>query len=153
MSAMTTAAGKYRGKTLFLFIDIDKDSSRKVADFFAITPEHCPVIRLMSIGKEMNKYAPTTTEITAASITAFVDAFKAGKLNTNKMTQRTPEDWDKHPVIILTRENFEHVVYDETKHVLVEFYSPSCALCTAVAPEYTKLGKVSFPCGCVRGLL
>eukprot|EP00041_Stephanoeca_diplocostata_P003862 m.38739 g.38739 ORF g.38739 m.38739 type:complete len:529 (+) comp14670_c0_seq3:197-1783(+) len=141
MSAMTTAAAKYRGSTLFLFIDINKASSRKVADFFAITPAHCPAIRLMSIGKEMNKYAPSTDDISAESITAFVDAFRAGRLNTNKMSQETPPDWDKHPVVILTRENFEHVVYDETKHVLVEFYSPSCALCTTVEPEYTKLGK------------
>jgi len=39
-------------------------------------------------------------------------------------------------VIDLTPANFEKVVNDENKHVLVEFYAPWCGHCKRLAPDY-----------------
>ncbi|KAK8952038.1 Protein disulfide isomerase-like 2-2 [Platanthera zijinensis] len=45
-------------------------------------------------------------------------------------------------VVILTPENFDQVVLDSTKDVLVEFYAPWCGHCKSLAPVYEKLANV-----------
>ena len=37
--------------------------------------------------------------------------------------------------------NFEEIVNDETKDVLIEFYAPWCGHCKSLAPKYEELGE------------
>ena len=47
--------------------------------------------------------------------------------------------------------NFEEIVNDETKDVLIEFYAPWCGHCKSLAPKYEELGeKVGGGMLCVR---
>ncbi|KAK9692052.1 hypothetical protein RND81_09G238000 [Saponaria officinalis] len=43
-------------------------------------------------------------------------------------------------VVVLSSDNFDEIVLDESKGVLVEFYAPWCGYCNMLAPEYEKLG-------------
>lgn len=45
-------------------------------------------------------------------------------------------------VVVLTPENFDKVVLDESKHVLVEFYAPWCGHCKRLAPVWDTLSDV-----------
>ncbi|XP_068662430.1 probable protein disulfide-isomerase A6 [Aristolochia californica] len=45
-------------------------------------------------------------------------------------------------VVVLTAENFDEVVLDESKDVLVEFYAPWCGHCKNLAPIYEKVASV-----------
>ena len=43
-------------------------------------------------------------------------------------------------VVNLTPDNFDAVVLDESKHVLVEFFAPWCGHCKKLAPDYERVG-------------
>ncbi|XP_047326967.1 protein disulfide-isomerase like 2-1-like [Impatiens glandulifera] len=45
-------------------------------------------------------------------------------------------------VVILTSDNFDDIVLNEKKNVLVEFYAPWCGHCKSLAPIYEKVGTV-----------
>jgi protein disulfide-isomerase A6 len=45
-------------------------------------------------------------------------------------------------VVVLSSDNFDEVVLDQTKDVLVEFYAPWCGHCKSLAPIYEKVANV-----------
>lgn len=46
---------------------------------------------------------------------------------------------------MLVAENFDSIVNDESKDVLIEFYAPWCGHCKSLEPKYKELGeKVSI---------
>jgi len=55
-------------------------------------------------------------------------------------SEEIPEPNDQ-PVTILVAKNFDEIVNDATKDVLVEFYAPWCGHCKHLAPIYEELGK------------
>eukprot|EP00252_Welwitschia_mirabilis_P004313 TRINITY_DN1462_c0_g1_i1.p1 TRINITY_DN1462_c0_g1~~TRINITY_DN1462_c0_g1_i1.p1 ORF type:complete len:362 (-),score=83.93 TRINITY_DN1462_c0_g1_i1:209-1294(-) len=55
---------------------------------------------------------------------------------TNVKIAATPSD-----VVVLSSENFDSIVLDETKDVLVEFYAPWCGHCKHLAPTYEKVAS------------
>ena len=70
---------------------------------------------------------------TADSIVLWVN----NKVGTSKKVKKPPT-----LVTELTSENFDTIVMDNSKHVLVEFFAPWCGHCKQLAPKYEQLARV-----------
>uniref|UniRef100_F6PGL7 protein disulfide-isomerase n=2 Tax=Monodelphis domestica TaxID=13616 RepID=F6PGL7_MONDO len=142
ISNFKKAAESYRGKILYILIDIEFSDNKGILKFFSLKEEECPTMRLISMESDMTKYKPETNELTIEKIDEFCKKYLEEKSKSHLMSQDVPDDWDKKPVKILVGKNFEKVAFDEKKNVFVNFYAPWCSQCIGIAPIWDKLGDV-----------
>jgi len=136
-----TVAAEFKGKVLFIYIDIDDDDNQRILEFFGLKLEECPTVRYISLGEDMTKYRPPTSDLTIEAIKSFVSDVVDGKIKPHLMSEEVPEDWDAEGVKILVGKNFAEVALDDSKNVLVEFYAPWCGHCKQLAPIWDELGE------------
>lgn len=110
-----------------LIAKVDADAHSELGSRFGVTG--FPTLKWFPKGSlEPEDY---TGPRDAEGIAEFVNQ-KAGtsiKLNTDG------------PVTVLTDINFDNIVKDTSKHVLVEFYAPWCGHCKRLAPDYDILAE------------
>ncbi|BFY97061.1 hypothetical protein BsWGS_00101 [Bradybaena similaris] len=74
------------------------------------------------------------------SFEQFVRAFLAGKIEPYIKSEPVPVSNDA-PVKVVVAKNFDDIVNDETKDVLIEFYAPWCGHCKSLAPKYEEVAR------------
>ena len=65
MSAETKPNRK-KGKLLFVLVDCDVEDNKRVMEFFGITEENCPDMRVINMEKNMAKFAPEKADLTGS---------------------------------------------------------------------------------------
>ncbi|XP_026030936.1 protein disulfide-isomerase A3 [Astatotilapia calliptera] len=70
----------------------------------------------------------------------FLQDYFDGKLKRYLKSEPIPENNDG-PVKVVVAENFDSIVNDDSKDVLIEFYAPWCGHCKNLEPKYTELGE------------
>jgi len=79
-------------------------------------------------------------EINAENLKEFLNGFLNAKTAEYFKSEPIPETNDK-PVKKVVYDNFHDIVLDETKDVLVFWYSPYCTVCESIAPIYEELAS------------
>ncbi|XP_076028144.1 protein disulfide-isomerase A3 [Genypterus blacodes] len=70
----------------------------------------------------------------------FLQDYFDGKLKRYLKSEAIPESNDG-PVKVLVAENFDSIVNDDSKDVLIEFYAPWCGHCKSLEPKFKELGE------------
>ncbi|KAL0460201.1 UNVERIFIED_CONTAM: protein disulfide isomerase-like 1-4 [Sesamum latifolium] len=108
------AAKLFKGKLIFVYVQVDNEEVGKpVADYFGVAGD---------------------------SPKAFGEAFFEDKLKPFYKSDPIPVANDGD-VKIVVGNNFDDIVLDESKDVLLQIYAPWCGHCQALEPTYDKLAK------------
>ncbi|RAL46085.1 hypothetical protein DM860_006239 [Cuscuta australis] len=133
------AAKFFKGKLLFVYIEMDdKDVGEPVAEYFGVGGDAAKVLGY-SGNDDAKKYI-FDQEITLENIKGFAADFVDSKLKPFYKSDPIPET-NEGDVKIVVGNNFEDVVLDASKDVLLEIYAPWCGHCQALEPTYNKLAK------------
>ncbi|KAH9365426.1 hypothetical protein HPB48_003216 [Haemaphysalis longicornis] len=135
------AAEAFRHKVLFVTIDVDDEDHERILEFFGLKKEQVPAMRIIQLEGDMTRFKPETDSLAVEDIKKFVQGVLDGTIKQSLLSQDLPEDWDKHPVKVVVSSNFDEVVMDKSKDVLVEFYAPWCGHCKQLAPIYDELAE------------
>jgi protein disulfide-isomerase A1 len=141
MKTFEEAAKANKGKMLFSYTDIADGIQSRIAEFMGITAENLPTLRAI-VPADMKKFECETkpAELTVEAVTKFVEDIKSGALKPHLKSEEVPEKNDE-PVTVLVGKNWEEIVLDTTKDVLVEYYAPWCGHCKKLAPIWDELGE------------
>ncbi|KAH7863960.1 hypothetical protein Vadar_024022 [Vaccinium darrowii] len=133
------AAKNFKGKLIFVYVEMDnEDVGRPVADYFGIAGDTPKVIGYA--GNDDSRKYILDGEVTIDNIKAFGQDFFQDKLKPFYKSDPVPEINDED-VKIVVGNNFDEIVLDESKDVLLEVYAPWCGHCQALEPTYNKLAK------------
>ncbi len=132
-------AEKYKGKVNFGTLDAKSFGAH--AGNLNLKTDKFPSFAIQDIKNNKKFPFDQETEITHDAIAKFVDDFSAGKIEPSVKSEPVPENQDG-PVSIVVAKNYDDIVLDDKKDVLVEFYAPWCGHCKALAPKYDELGQL-----------
>ncbi|XP_073141368.1 protein disulfide isomerase-like 1-4 [Henckelia pumila] len=132
------AAKLFKGKIIFVSVEVDNEETGKpVANYFGVTGDSPKVLGYTV--DDARKYI-LDEEFTFENIKAFGQSFFEDKVKPFFKSDPIPENNDGD-VKIVVGNNFDDIVLDESKDVLLEIYAPWCGHCQALEPTYNKLAK------------
>jgi len=133
----TALAGKLKGKLQVIITDIKEGLETRLAEYIGVTSKDLPTVRIADTRSDLKKFT-MDGEITEENILKFIDDWQTGGLRTNLKSEEIPTT-QEGDVVVLVGKNFNDIVLDNTKDVLVEFYAPWCGHCKKLSPIYDEL--------------
>lgn len=138
LPAFQDAAKLFKGKLIFVYVEMDnEDVGKPVSEYFGV--DDGPKV-LAYTGNDDAKKFVLEGQVTLDRIKAFGEHFLEDRLKPFFKSDPIPEKNDED-VKIVVGDNFDDIVLDESKDVLLEIYAPWCGHCQALEPTYNKLAK------------
>ncbi|XP_010427228.1 PREDICTED: protein disulfide isomerase-like 1-3 isoform X1 [Camelina sativa] len=139
LPTLREVAKSFKGKFVFVYVQMDnEDYGEAVSGFFGVTGT-APKVLVYTGNEDMRKFI-LDGELTVKNIKTLAEDFLADKLKPFYKSDPLPENNDGD-VKIIVGNNFDEIVLDESKDVLLEIYAPWCGYCQSFEPIYNKLGK------------
>ena len=132
-------AEKHKG--VLSFATIDAKAFGAHAGNLNLKAEQFPAFAIQDTINNKKYPFDQDSKITAKSIGKFVQDFVDGKVDPSIKSEPIPEK-QEGPVQIVVAKNYDDIVLDDTKDVLIEFYAPWCGHCKALAPKYDILAEL-----------
>ncbi|XP_012834487.1 PREDICTED: protein disulfide isomerase-like 1-3 [Erythranthe guttata] len=118
------AAKSFKGKLVCVYVDLDyEDVGKQVSEYFGVTGD-APTVIGYTGNDDASKFL-LDDELTIDSIKTFGQKFLDDNLKPFYKSDPIPEDNDGD-VKIVVGNNFDEIVLDESKDVLLELYAPWC---------------------------
>ncbi|KFX97938.1 hypothetical protein O988_04606 [Pseudogymnoascus sp. VKM F-3808] len=131
-------AEEYKGVVNFATIDAKAFGAH--AGNLNLKVDSFPAFAIQEIAKNQKFPFDQEKKITLADITTFVKSFVDGKLEPSIKSEPIPEVQEGVTVVVAL--NYDEVVINNEKDVLLEFYAPWCGHCKSLAPKYDELAAL-----------
>uniref|UniRef100_A0A4X1VB20 Protein disulfide-isomerase n=1 Tax=Sus scrofa TaxID=9823 RepID=A0A4X1VB20_PIG len=128
------------GKKLNFAVASRKTFSHELSDFgLESTAGEIPVVAIRTAkGEKFVMQEEFSRD--GKALERFLQDYFDGNLKRYLKSEPIPESNDG-PVKVVVAENFDEIVNDENKDVLIEFYAPWCGHCKNLEPKYKELGE------------
>lgn len=131
-------AKEFVGKGVYFAVANKDEMSSETSQFGDIdTTGDAPFV--LARGAKDQKYK-MDAKFSMDTFKTFIQDFLADKIKPYLKSEAEPEDNDG-PVKVVTASNFDKIVNDPERDVLIEFYAPWCGHCKNLEPKYAELGE------------
>lgn len=137
IAVLKPVAAKYRSEMNFVWIDATKFGEHAKA--LNLAEPKWPSFVIQKLEDQLKYPYDQNKPVEAEAISAMVGDYLAGKLLPKLKSQPIPESQNES-VFTLVSEQFDEVVYDDSKDVFVEFYATWCGHCKRLKPIWDSLG-------------
>lgn len=137
--ALKPLAETHKGKINFATIDAKAFGAH--AGNLNLKTDKFPAFAIQETVKNQKFPFDQEKKITHDAVKTFVEEFTSGKMEPSIKSEPIPETQDGAVVTVVAK-NYDQVVLDDSKDVLIEFYAPWCGHCKALAPKYEDLGAL-----------
>ncbi|OMO81294.1 Thioredoxin [Corchorus olitorius] len=137
-AAFLEAAKSFKGKLTFVYVELDhQDTEKRVLEYFSVSGDSP---RVLAFRYDDDKKYVMNGDLTFSNIKSFVEEFLEDKLKPFYISDPIPDKNDGDVKIVVGK-NFDEIVLDGSKDVLLEIYAPWCSHWQALEPIYNRLGK------------
>ncbi|KAG2156105.1 thioredoxin-like protein [Suillus clintonianus] len=137
IASLKPVAAKYRGKVNFVWIDATKFGDHAKA--LNLAEPKWPSFVIQSLDDQLKYPYDQSKPVEAEAVSTMVSEYLAGELAPKLKSQPIPETQDES-VFTLVSDQFDEVVFDDSKDVFVEFYATWCGHCKRLKPIWDSLG-------------
>lgn len=142
--ALAYTAEKHKHDINFVFVSpAERDTRARMLNvdlFTQLGPEDWPAIVIQQPQTRHKYPCASPGGINLTDLAPFVDKYLSGHANQSIRSEPIPAH--NGPVTAVVADNFDAVVFDPHKDVIVDFYDPNCRPCQRLAPIWDALGTV-----------